>query len=105
MDNNMDMDNNNPPMSPLNVDKSVDNSSQKEVKEGKGEEKVYIGEDYHVAWDPHFTDELRPLNEYQIGEIDNWVHNKFGFQEIPVHVIRTALTTKAQRETKQASNF
>ena len=101
----MDMDNNNPPMSPLNVDNFVDNSSQKEVKEGKGEEKVYIGEDYHVAWDTNFTVELRSLSEGQIGEIDYWLKKHFLGEEIPLHVIRNALITKAQRESQQASNF
>jgi len=101
IDNDMIYDNI-PPMSPLNVDKSVDNSAQKEDKEGK----VYIDQDYHVAWDEHFTEELRPLSESQIGEIDYWLKNKFGFQEIPIHVIRSALITKAKRETEQkASNF
>lgn len=102
MDIDMDMDINIPPISPLNVDKSVDNSAKKEDKEGK----VYIDQDYHVAWDEHFTEELRPLSESQIGEIDYWLKNKFGFQEIPIHVIRSALITKAKRETEQkASNF
>lgn len=101
IDNDMIYDNI-PPMSPLNVDKSVDNSAKKEDKEGK----VYIDQDYHVAWDEHFTEELRPLSESQIGEIDYWLKNKFGFQEIPIHVIRSALITKAKRETEQkASNF
>lgn len=101
IDNDMIYDNI-PPMSPLNVDKSVDNSAKKEDKEGK----VYIDQDYHVAWDEHFAEELRPLSESQIGEIDYWLKNKFGFQEIPIHVIRSALITKAKRETEQkASNF
>ena len=87
---------------PPYVPPDVDNSVKKEGKAGK----VYIGQDYHVAWDEHFTEELRPLSESQIGEIDYWLKSKFGFQEIPIHLIRSALITKAKRETGQnASNF
>lgn len=99
----MDMDiDNNPPISPLNVDNFVDNSTK---KDGREEEKVYIGDDYTVAWDEHFTKELRSLSEGQIDEINYWLKKHFKGEEIPVHVIRNALITKAQRENKQASNF
>lgn len=97
-----DMDIYNPPMSPLNVDNFVDNSKK---KDGREEEKIYIGEDYTVAWDDHFTEELRALSESQVGEINYWLQKHFKGDEIPVHLIRNALITKAQRENKQASNF
>jgi len=103
MDMDKDMDIYNPPCSfPPNVDKFVDNSSK---KDGRKEEKIYIGEDYHVAWDTNFTVELRSLSEGQIGEIDYWLKKHFLGEEIPLHVIRNALITKAQRESQQASNF
>jgi len=101
IDNDMIYDNN-PPISPLNVDNFVDNSTK---KDGREEEKVYIGDDYTVAWDEHFTKELRSLSEGQIDEINYWLKKHFKGDEIPVHVIRNALITKAQRENKQASNF
>lgn len=101
IDNDMIYDNN-PPISPLNVDNFVDNSTK---KDGREEEKVYIGDDYTVAWDEHFTKELRSLSEGQIDEINYWLKKHFKGEEIPVHVIRNALITKAQRENKQASNF
>ena len=101
IDNDMIYDNN-PPISPLNVDNFVDNSTK---KDGREEEKVYIGDDYTVAWDEHFTKELRSLSEGQIDEINYWLKKHFKGDEIPVHVVRNALITKAQRENKQASNF
>lgn len=102
IDNDMIYDNNNPPISPLNVDNFVDNSAK---EDGRVEEKVYIGDDYTVAWDEHFTVELRPLSGGQIDEINYWLKKHFKGEEIPVHLIRNALITKAQRENKQASNF
>jgi hypothetical protein len=87
--------------SPLNVDNFGDNSAE---MDGRKEEKIYIGEDYHVAWDDHFQVELRPLSEGQIGEIDYWLRKHFLGQEIPAHIIRNALITKDQRENKQVAN-
>lgn len=96
-----DMDIYNPPISPLNVDKSVDNFSD---EKGRKEEKIYISPDYHVAWDERFTVELRSLNEHQIDEIDYWLQKKFSCLEIPAHIIRSAMITKAKRESNQVSN-
>lgn len=103
IDNDMIYDINNPPNgSPLNVDNFVDNSAE---KDGREEEKIYIGEDYTVAWDDHFTEELRALSESQVGEINYWLQKHFKGDEIPVHLIRNALLTKAKRENQQAANF
>ena len=71
-----------------------------EEKEGSDNKKIYIAPDYHVAWDDNFTVELRSLTEDQIGEIDYWLQKKFECQEIPLHIIRNALITKAKRENK-----
>lgn len=101
IDNDMIYDNNPPNRSPLNVDNFGDNSAE---MDGRKEEKIYIGEDYHVAWDDRFQVELRPLSEGQIGEIDYWLRKHFLGQEIPAHIIRNALITKDQRENKQVAN-
>lgn len=102
MDMDKDMDIYNPPSSsPLNVDNFVDNSAE---MDGRQEEKIFIGEDYHVAWDKNFTVELRSLSEGQIGEIDFWLKKHFLGQEIPAHIIKNALITKDQRENKQVVN-
>lgn len=103
MDMDKDIDINTPLVgSPLNVDNFVDNSKK---KDGREEEKIYIGEDYTVAWDDHFTEELRALSESQVGEINYWLQKHFKGDEIPVHLIRNALLTKAKRENQQAANF
>lgn len=102
LDMDKDMDIYNPPISPLNVDKSVDNFSD---EKGRKEEKIYISPDYHVAWDERFTVELRSLNEHQIDEIDYWLQKKFSCLEIPAHIIRNAVLTKSKRESEQASGF
>ena len=103
MDMDKDIDINTPLIgSPLNVDNFVDNSQK---KDGREEEKIYIGEDYTVAWDDHFTEELRALSESQVGEINYWLQKHFKGDEIPVHLIRNALLTKAKRENQQAANF
>ena len=69
-------------------------------KEGSDSHKIYIAPDYHVAWDDNFQVELRALTEDQIGQIDYWLQKKFECQEIPAHIIRNALITKAKRENK-----
>ena len=96
---------NTPPIAPPPVDNfssSVDKSGALD-KVGLGLDKkkmVYVGDDYHIAWDVQFQEDMRGLTETQIGEIDSWVHRMFPFKEIPVHVIRNALLTRSKREIK-----
>lgn len=93
IDMDMDMYINTPPTPP-----PVDNLAENRKGDLEKNKMVYVAEDYHVAWDEQFQDDIRSLTESQIGEIDYWVHKNFIHQEIPARIIRNALATKARRE-------